>query len=98
MRIALITLAVAALTFIGGILWIVANKAGINISPIDSPSSLRISDESAKIEILKSQWKNEERLKNIEEKLDAITRSPASLASTSVSDTGSLSSTGITST
>lgn len=73
MRIALITLAVAALAFIGGILWIFAQKNGVNLTPPTSPT-LKISDEVASLEMLKSQWKNEERLKSLEEKIDALSR------------------------
>lgn len=73
MRIALITLAVSALAFIVGILWIFANKTGINIgSPIVSP--LKISNEATSIELLKSQWATEQRIKDLEAKIDTLTK------------------------
>lgn len=85
MRIALITLAVAALGFIGSIIWMFAQKNGINLNP--SPTSpLKISDETAAIEMLKSQWKTEEKIKTLEAKIDALSGNGS--PSTPVSQTG----------
>lgn len=73
MRIALITLAVAALGFIGSIIWIFSSKNGIALIPQGSDtSSVKISSETANLEILKSQWKTEERIKTLEAKIDAL--------------------------
>ena len=49
MRIALITLAVAALAFIGSIIWIFAQKNGIDILPNTSSTIVKISNETAAI-------------------------------------------------
>ncbi len=72
MRIALITLAVAALAFIGSIIWIFAQKNGIDILPNTSTTTVKISNETAAIEILRSQWKTEDRIKELEAKIDAL--------------------------
>lgn len=73
MRIALITLAVAALAFIGSIIWIFAQKNGIDILPNNpSTTTVKISNETAAIEILRSQWKTEDRIKELEAKIDAL--------------------------
>lgn len=72
MRIALITLAVAALTFIGSIIWIFATKNGISLLPNQNTTTVKISNETAAIEILRSQWKTEDRIKELEAKIDAL--------------------------
>ncbi len=73
MRIALITLAVAALAFIGSIIWIFAQKNGIDILPNNpTTTTVKISNETAAIEILRSQWKTEDRIKELEAKIDAL--------------------------
>lgn len=72
MRIALITLAVAALAFIGSIIWIFAEKNGIDILPNTGTTTVKISNETAAIEILRSQWKTEDRIKELEAKIDAL--------------------------
>lgn len=83
MRIALITLAVAALAFIGGIIWIFASKNGINFIPTQqSTSTIKISNETAALEILRSQWKTEDQIKTLEAKIDALSwKSNASVQS-----------------
>lgn len=72
MRIALITLAVAALAFIGSIIWIFATKNGINMIPATSTQTIKVSNETAALEILRSQWKTEDRIKELENKIDAL--------------------------
>jgi len=73
MRIALITLAVAALAFIGSIIWIFAQKNGIDLTPAPSTSSsIKIPNDTVAIEILRSQWKTEDRIKELETKIDAM--------------------------
>jgi hypothetical protein len=72
MRIALITLALAALAFIGSIIWIFTAKNGFEIIPPKTTSETKISNESTSLEILKSQWKTEERIKILEAKIDAL--------------------------
>ena len=90
MRIALITLAVAALTFIGSIIWIVANKNGINFWSFGTTSTVKISDETASVEILRSQWKMEDRIKTMEAKIDALSgKPPTTETESNSSDTAS---------
>lgn len=72
MRIALITLALAALTFIGGIIWIFIQKNGIELLPQKTGTETKVSSETASLEILRSQWKTEERIKVLEAKIDAL--------------------------
>ncbi len=72
MRIALITLALAALAFIGSIIWIFATKNGIEIIPQKVTTENKVSNEAASLEILRSQWKTEERIKVLEAKIDAL--------------------------
>lgn len=72
MRIALITLAVAALAFIGSIIWIFAEKNGIDLLGEPKATTVKISSETASIEILRSQWKTEDRIKELEAKIDAL--------------------------
>jgi hypothetical protein len=74
MRIALITLAVAALAFIGSIIWIFATKNGITMIPAPATNSttLKVSNDTATLEILRSQWKTEDRIKELEQKIDAL--------------------------
>ena len=72
MRIALITLAVASLAFIGSIIWIFAQKNGINLTPAPNTSTVKISSETAAIEILRSQWKTEDRIRELEAKIDLL--------------------------
>jgi hypothetical protein len=100
MRIALITLAVAALAFIVGIIWIFAQKTGINLTdpPKNTQSEIKISTDAAALEILKSQWKTEEEIKNIKEQIKAIdtVRSNPVLPSTPKTTTESTSNTGVT--
>jgi len=74
MRIALITLAVAALAFIGSIIWIFATKNGITMipSPATNSTTLKVSNDTATLEILRSQWKTEDRIKELEQKIDAL--------------------------
>lgn len=72
MRIALITLAVAALAFIGSIIWIFASKNGIEIIPSQKVTTVKVSNETAALEILRSQWKTEDRIKDLETKIDAL--------------------------
>ncbi len=72
MRIALITLALAALAFIGSIIWIFTEKNGFDIIPQKSTTETKISSDSTSLEILKSQWKTEERIKILEAKIDAL--------------------------
>jgi hypothetical protein len=102
MRIALITLAVAALAFIGSIIWIFATKNGINLIPMEGTNtSVKISTETANLEILRSQWKTEERIKNLEAKIESLSGknptteitisssgSTGSIAPQSISNTG----------
>jgi hypothetical protein len=71
MRIALITLAVAALAFVGSIIWIFAQKNGINLIPTNA-GSIKISSEATNLEILRSQWKTEDRIKELEAKIDRL--------------------------
>ncbi|NRH20458.1 hypothetical protein HOO68_00220 [Candidatus Gracilibacteria bacterium] len=84
MRIALITLAVAALAFIGSIIWIFATKNGINIVPgaNTNTTTMKVSNETATLEILRSQWKTEDRIKELENKIDALTSDKKPLTST----------------
>lgn len=72
MRIALITLAVASLAFIGSIIWIFAQKNGIDLIPNQNSSSIKISNETQTLEILRSQWKTEDRIKELEAKIDIL--------------------------
>ena len=72
MRIALITLAVASLAFIGSIIWIFAQKNGIDLLPAQTSSPVKISNETAAIEILRSQWKTEDRIKEMQVQLDLL--------------------------
>ncbi len=72
MRIALITLAVASLAFIGSIIWSFAQKNGIDFLPSQTLSTVKISNETAAIEMLRSQWKTEDRIKELEAKIDAL--------------------------
>jgi hypothetical protein len=72
MRIALITLAVASLAFIGSIIWIFAQRNGIDLLPTQSSSTVKISNETAAIEMLRSQWKTEDRIKELEAKIDVL--------------------------
>lgn len=102
MRIALITLAVAALAFIGSIIWIFATKNGISLIPMEGAgTNVKISNETANLEILKSQWKTEERIKNLEAKIESLSGknptteitisssgSTGSIAPQSISNTG----------
>ncbi|MBX9809945.1 hypothetical protein K2X92_06150, partial [Candidatus Gracilibacteria bacterium] len=71
-RIALITLAVAALAFIGSIIWIFATKNDMSLLPKNNTANIQISDDTASLEILRSQWKTEERIKTLEAKIDAL--------------------------
>jgi hypothetical protein len=72
MRIALITLALAALTFIGVIVWKFIPKNGIDMFPPKASVETKISNETTSLEILRSQWKTEERIKTLEAKIDAL--------------------------
>ena len=72
MRIALITLAVASLAFIGSIIWSFAQKNGIDFLPSQTLLTVKISNETAAIEMLRSQWKTEDRIKELEAKIDAL--------------------------
>ncbi len=72
MRIALLTLAVAALAFIGSIIWIFANKNGINLFPATESTSIRVSSEVNVAEILKDQWKTEYRIKELEKRIEEL--------------------------
>lgn len=87
MRIALITLAVAALAFIGSIIWIFAQKNGINLIP-SSTNNIRISSETTNLEILRSQWKTEDRIKELEAKIDKLSgNSPQDISTGSTTPT-----------
>ncbi len=89
MRIALITLAVAALAFIGSIIWIFVNKNGIDFTPQKTSTEVKISNETASLEILRSQWKTEERIKTLEAKIDALSeKNPGIRESLSTDNTG----------
>ena len=71
MRIALLTLAVAALAFIGSIIWIFANKNGVELFP-KNIETVKVSSEVTISEILKDQGKAEYRIKELEKKLDEL--------------------------
>lgn len=86
MRIALITLAVAALAFIGSIIWIFASKNGINFLPTQNTSTIKISNETAALEILRSQWKTEDHIKELEAKIDALSGKPNTIQSSGTVD------------
>jgi len=86
MRIALITLAVAALAFIGSIIWIFATKNGINFLPAQNTSTIKISNETAALEILRSQWKTEDHIKELEAKIDALSGKPNTIQSSGTVD------------
>ena len=89
MRIALIILAVTALAFIGSIIWIFVNKNGIDIIPQKSSTEVKISNETASLEILRSQWKTEERIKTLEAKIDALSgKTPGVIQNSSTDNTG----------
>jgi hypothetical protein len=89
MRIALITLAVAALAFIGSIIWIVVNKNGIEIIPKKTDTEVKISNETTSLEILRSQWKTEERIKTLEAKIDALSgKTPGIIQNSTLDNTG----------
>ncbi len=89
MRIALITLAVAALAFIGSIIWIFVTKNGIDIIPQKPITEVKISNETASLEILRSQWKTEERIKTLEAKIDALSvKTPGITQNPSTDNTG----------
>lgn len=89
MRIALIILAVTALAFIGSIIWIFVNKNGIDIIPQKSSTEVKISNETASLEILRSQWKTEERIKALEAKIDALSgKTPGVIQNSSTDNTG----------
>lgn len=85
MRIALLILAVTALAFIGSIIWIFATKNGINLIPQKTNSETKISNETTALEILRSQWKTEERIKNLEAKIDALGEKNIILSPTQIS-------------
>ncbi len=71
MRIALITLAVASLAFIGSIIWSFAEKNGIELMPkIDT--SLKIQNNVSITDILKEQGKTDYRIKELEAKIDIL--------------------------
>lgn len=84
MRIALITLAVAALAFIGSIIWIFATKNGINMIPTTNTATIKVSNETAALEILRSQWKTEDRIKELENKIDALSSGKTPVATQSI--------------
>ena len=89
MRIALIILAVTALAFIGSIIWIFVNKNGIDIIPQKPSTEVKISNETASLEILRSQWKTEERIKTLEAKIDALSgKTPGVIQNSSTDNTG----------
>ena len=93
MRIALITLAVAALAFIGSIIWIFATKNGITMIPAPATNSttLKVSNDTATLEILRSQWKTEDRIKELEQKIDALSgekKLSTTVASSNTENTG----------
>lgn len=91
MRIALITLAVAALAFIGSIIWIFAEKNGIDILPNAGTTTVKISNETAAIEILRSQWKTEDRIKELEVKIDALAgKTPVLSQAPALTSTGTM--------
>ena len=100
MRIALITLAVASLAFIGSIIWIFAQKNGIDLLPTQSSSTVKISNETAAIEILRSQWKTEDRIKEMQIQIDILSgKTPGVsqlLPTTSTGNTSVVSSSGST--
>ena len=92
MRIALITLAVASLAFIGSIIWIFAERNGVDLLPNQSSSPVKISNETAAIEILRSQWKTEDRIKELEAKIDILSgKTPVSIQTLTPSGTGNVS-------
>jgi hypothetical protein len=98
MRIALITLAVAALAFIGSIIWIFAQKNGINLIP-SSTNTIKVSSETTNLEILRSQWKTEDRIKELEAKIDRLSgNSPqdVSTGSSTLANTQTLTTTPVT--
>lgn len=89
MRIALITLAVTALAFIGSIIWIFVTKNGIEIIPQKPSTEVKISNETASLEILRSQWKTEERIKTLEAKIDALSeKNTGTIQNTNSNNTG----------
>jgi hypothetical protein len=89
MRIALITLAVAALAFIGSIIWIFVERNGVDLIPTQNTSSVKISSETAAIEILRSQWKTEDRIKELEAKVDLLSgKNPTSAQVSLPTNTG----------
>jgi hypothetical protein len=71
MRIALITLALTALVFIGSIIYSLAAKDGILSS--SSKTSISIPDTPIELETLKYQIKNEEKIKELIEKVETLT-------------------------
>lgn len=92
MRIALITLAVASLAFIGSIIWIFAQRNGVNLLPTPSVSTVKISNETATVEILRSQWKTEDRIRELEAKIDLLSsKNPASAETSLLMSTGTTS-------
>lgn len=91
MRIALITLAVASLAFIGSIIWIFATRNGIDLIPAQSTSPVKISSETAAIEMLRSQWKTEDRIKELEAKIDLLSGKTPSSVQISATSTGTTS-------
>ena len=86
MRIALITLAVAALAFIGSIIWIFAQKNTITSiiqeKPTQETLDLKVSSDAATLEILKSQWKTQDRIEALEAKIDALTKNNPDIVTT----------------
>ena len=89
MRIALITLAVASLAFIGSIIWIFAERNGVDLLPTQRSSPVKISNETAAIEILRSQWKTEDRIKELEAKIDILNgKTPVPIQTLTPSGTG----------
>ena len=74
MRIALITLAVAALAFIGSIIWSVMGKSGVTsvknpIVRIDEPADLS----NVQIDIIKTNQKLYDKVEQLEAKIDRLT-------------------------
>lgn len=69
MRIVLIILSIAALAFIGSILLIVVEKNGLSFKSNDGSET---TIDATSLEILKSQWKTEEKLAALEAQLNAL--------------------------
>jgi hypothetical protein len=70
MRIALITLALVALAFIGSIVYSISSQEGISF--LSSNSKKAVPDTPIEIETLKYQIKTEEKLNELTKKVEAL--------------------------